>query len=326
VSTRNVTIDVRLDTVAARAALVEATRAGLLAQPKTLSPVWFYDAVGSELFDEITRLPEYYPTRAERALLEAHAREIAAATGAVTLVELGSGTCTKTRVLLEAFCATGTLRGYVGVDVSEATLVAATEQLAQEYPDLDVTAAVADFHHLDGLFDHPGPTLVAFLGGTIGNFEPEERGRFLVELDSQLAHEDAFLLGTDLLKDRARLLAAYDDPGGVTAAFNRNALTVLNREFGADFDVDAFAHVVRFDEAEGWIEMRLRALAAQVVAVPGLGIELKFEAGEELRTEVSAKFTPERARTELDRSGFVVDRAFGADGGEFLLTLAHPYC
>jgi L-histidine N-alpha-methyltransferase len=323
---RPVTLDVRLDSAAMRAALERDARDGLLSTPKTLPPVWFYDDVGSELFDQITRLPEYYPTTAERALLEAHARDIAEATGAVTLVELGAGTCTKTRILLDAFVATGTLRRYVAVDVAEATLLAATELLAQEYPELDVGATIADFHHLGGLFEGEGPLLVAFLGGTIGNLEPDARTRFLIGLDAELDHADAFLLGTDLVKDRQRLLAAYDDASGVTAEFNRNVLRVLNRELGANFDVGAFEHVVRFDEAHQWIEMRLRALRAQKVAVPGLGIVLAFEEGEELRTEISAKFTPGAVRDELDRGGFVVDRQFGADEGEFLLTLSHPYC
>jgi L-histidine N-alpha-methyltransferase len=326
VSTRPVTLDVRLDPVAMRAALERDARAGLLSTPKTLPPVWFYDEVGSRLFDEITRLEEYYPTRAERALLERHAMDIAEAAAPATLVELGSGTCTKTRILLDALCKEGSLRRYIGVDVAESTLVAATDEIAGEYPDLDVTATVADFHHLDGLFDAPGPTLVAFLGGTVGNLEPEERARFLADLDGQLAHADRFLLGTDLVKDRRRLLAAYDDAKGVTAAFNRNVLLVLNRELGADFDPDAFCHIVRFDEANEWIEMRLRATSRQHVRVPGLGIELEFADGEELRTEVSAKFTPQRVCDELDRSGFVVDQQFGAAEGEFLLSLAHPYC
>jgi L-histidine Nalpha-methyltransferase len=326
VSARPVTLDVRLDATAMRAALERDARAGLVSTPKTLPPVWFYDDVGSDLFDQITRLAEYYPTRAERALLERHALDVALATGAVALVELGAGTCTKTRILLDAFTATGTLRRYVAVDVAESTLVSATEQIAQEYPDLDVTATVADFHHLEGLFEGEGPTLVAFLGGTIGNLEPVERARFLIGLDAELDHFDSFLLGTDLVKDRRRLFAAYDDALGVTAAFNRNVLVVLNRELGANFDPEAFEHVVRFDEARQWIEMRLRATSAQKVVIPGLGIDLVFEEGEELRTEVSAKFTPGGIRDELDRGGFVVDRQFGADEGEFLLTLSHPYC
>ena len=319
-------IDVRLDRDALRVALERDARAGLLAMPKTLPSVWFYDDVGSVLFDEITRLAEYYPTRAERALLIQHAEEIAVATKAVTLVELGAGTCSKTPILLDALAATGTLQHYVAVDVAEATLVEATGLLATAYPDLDVTATVGDFLHLDGLFDHEGPVLVAFLGGTIGNLEPADRHRFFVGLDAQLAHADSFLLGCDLVKDRARLLRAYDDGAGVTAAFNRNVLRVLNRELGANFDPEAFQHVALFDEAHQWIEMRLRATSVQHVTITQLGIEITFDEGEEMRTEISAKFTPEGIAAELDRGGFVVDHLLGADRGEFLLALSHPYC
>jgi L-histidine Nalpha-methyltransferase len=326
VSTAPVTIDVRLDRDALRLALERDARAGLLATPKRLPSVWFYDDVGSELFDEITRLEEYYPTRAERALLVEHAGEIAAATKAATLVELGAGTCAKTPVLLDALVATGALRHYVAVDVAETTLVEATTMLASSYPELEITATVGDFLHLDGLFDHEGPVLVAFLGGTIGNLEPFERHKFFAGLDAQLAHGDAFLLGCDLVKDRARLVRAYDDDAGVTAAFNRNVLLVLNRELGADFDVESFEHVALFDEQHQWIEMRLRATSAQHVTITQLGIELDFAAGEEMRTEISAKFTPEGIAAELERGGFVPDQQFGADRGEFLLTLSHPYC
>lgn len=325
-STPAVTIDVRLDRHALRYALERDARAGLLATPKTLPSVWFYDDVGSELFDEITRLEEYYPTRAERALLVEHAEAIAVATKAATLVELGAGTCSKTRILLDAFADTGTLRHYVAVDVAEATLVGATNSLAATYPDLEVTATVGDFLHLDGLFDHEGPVLVAFLGGTIGNLEPSERHRFFVGLDAQLAHADSFLLGCDLVKDRARLVRAYDDGAGITAAFNRNVLRVLNRELGANFDVEAFEHVALFDEEHQWIEMRLRAISPQRVSITQLGIEITFEKGEEMRTEISSKFTPEGIGGELDHGGFVVVQQFGTERGEFLLALSHPYC
>jgi L-histidine N-alpha-methyltransferase len=218
------------------------------------------------------------------------------------------------------------LRHYVAVDVAEATIVEATRRIAGEHPELDVTATVGDFHHLDGLLDDGGPTLVAFLGGTIGNLEPAARQRFFVGLDAQLAHSGSFLLGTDVVKDRTRLVEAYNDRAGVTAAFNRNVLVVLNRELGADFDVDGFEHVARFDEANQWIEMDLRAVVPQHVTVPVLGLELDFAAGEELRTEISTKFTPQGIASELDRGGFVVDQQFGVEEGEFLLTLSHPYC
>ncbi|HUD69837.1 MAG TPA: L-histidine N(alpha)-methyltransferase [Acidimicrobiales bacterium] len=325
-STSPVTVDVRLDRDALRLALERDARAGLLAMPKTLPSVWFYDDVGSDLFDQITRLDEYYPTRAERALLVEHAHEIAVATKAVTLVELGAGTCSKTPILLDALVGTGALRHYVAVDVAEATLVEATSSLAASYPDLEVTATVGDFLHLDGLFAHEGPVLVAFLGGTIGNLEPTARHKFFADLDAQLAHADSFLLGCDLVKDRERLVHAYDDRAGVTAAFNRNVLLVLNRELGANFDVEAFEHVAIFDEPHQWIEMRLRATSPQRVTITQLGIEIAFEQGEEMRTEISAKFTPEGIAGELDRGGFVVDHQLGGANGEFLLTLSHPYC
>jgi L-histidine Nalpha-methyltransferase len=325
VAANPVTIDVRLDAAGSRAALERDAAAGLSSTPKSLPPVWFYDDLGSELFDQITRLPEYYQTRAERSLLEVHAREIASTSKATTLVELGAGTCTKTRVLLDAFVEAGTLRHYVAVDVAESTLVAATGQLTQEYPELQVTARIADFLHLDGLVADDGATLVAFLGGTIGNLEPGQRRRFYTSLDAVLGHGDSLLLGADLVKDRARLVAAYNDASGVTAAFNRNVLTVLNRELGADFDVERFEHVAIFDEQNSWIEMRLRSVGPQRVSVGELGLTLEFHEGEELRTEISAKFTPEGLVEELDAGGFVVDRQFGV-GGDFLLVLAHPYC
>jgi L-histidine Nalpha-methyltransferase len=325
VTANPVTLDIRLDAAGARAALERDAALGLSSTPKTLPPVWFYDDVGSELFDEITRLPEYYQTRAERALLEAHAREIASTSKATTLIELGAGTCTKTRVLLDAFVEAGTLRHYVAVDVAESTLVTATAELAVEYPELRVTARIADFLHLDGLVEDDGATLVAFLGGTIGNLEPTQRRRFYISLDAELTHGDSLLLGADLVKDRARLVAAYNDASGVTAVFNRNVLAVLNRELGADFDVESFEHVAIFDEANSWIEMRLRSVRSQRVSVRELGLTLEFDEGEELRTEISAKFTPDGLVDELDAGGFVVDRRFG-EGGDFLLVLAHPYC
>lgn len=320
-----VRVDVRLDSTAARRALEADAAAGLAATPKTLPPVWFYDAVGSELFDQITRLPEYYQTRAERALLEAHARELASTSKAVELVELGAGTCTKTRVLLDALLEAGTLRRYVAVDVAESTLVAATSKIAEDYPGLEVVATIADFQQLDGLFSDEDTTLVAFLGGTVGNLLPEERHRFFSSLDAGLVHGDCLLLGFDLVKDPRRLLTAYDDAAGVTARFNRNVLLVLNRELGADFDPEAFDHVAVYDEERHWIEMRLRARRPQHVTVPALHLELDFADGEELRTEVSAKFTAEGITEELDRGGFVVDRVF-SDDGDFGLALAHPYC
>jgi L-histidine N-alpha-methyltransferase len=320
-----VTIDIRLDPASARAALEADTRVGLTAEAKWLPPIWFYDDRGSELFDQITRLEEYYPTRAERAILEAHAKDIVAAAGADTLVELGSGTSEKTRLLLDALCAADLLRRFVPLDVSEGTLRTAAGTIAEDYG-VPVDAVVGDFtRHLRHL-PTGGRRLVAFLGSTIGNLDPTERARFLFDVDASLVAGDTFLLGTDLVKDPARLVAAYDDAEGVTAEFNRNVLHRLNRELGADFDVDAFDHIATWDGDHAWIEMRLRASRAMTVHLPALDLEVRFEAGEELRTEISAKFTPERVAAELWEAGLVVQDSWTDPAGDFLLTLATPYC
>jgi L-histidine N-alpha-methyltransferase len=319
-------MDVHLSPDDLRSSLERDVRHGLSAEHKWLPPVWFYDDRGSQLFDEITRLPEYYPTRAERGLLEAHAGHIAALAGADTLVELGAGTCDKSRVLLDAMEATGRLRRYVPLDVSDGTLWAAATALADEYPGLFVHAVVGDFHlHIDRV-PSEGTRLVAFLGSTIGNLTPEQRRRFLFDLDCSLGHEDRLLLGTDLVKDRARLVAAYDDSAGVTAAFNRNVLHVLNRELHASFDPERFEHVAVWNESERWIEMRLRSVCTQTVDIADLDMQVTFAAGEDLLTEISAKFTPKGVEEELYAAGFLVDAMWEAPGGDFLLTLARPYC
>jgi L-histidine N-alpha-methyltransferase len=295
---------------------------GLTATPKWLPPKWFYDARGSELFDAITRLPEYYPTRAEREILAARAGEIASLTGARTLVEFGSGSSDKTRLLLDALAAAGTLGTYTPIDVSDSALESAGQALVADYPGLDVRALVADFQGAFALPDTGGPRLVAFLGGTIGNLLPHERAEFLGGLRARLLPGDALLLGTDLVKDPAVLVAAYDDAAGVTAEFNKNVLSVINRELGADFDPDAFQHVARWDADEEWIEMRLRARHALTVKVPALDLAAPFERGEEMRTEVSAKFRPEGVRDELRAAGFT-PRDWWTDGaGRFGLSLA----
>ncbi|MGY2078579.1 L-histidine N(alpha)-methyltransferase [Modestobacter sp. SYSU DS0657] len=306
------------------AALRADALAGLTSTPRTLPPRWFYDERGSELFDEITRLPEYYPTRTERALLADHAGEIATATGADTLVELGSGTSEKTRLLLDALARAGTLRRFVPVDVDPSVLRAAGTALAAERPGLAVDAVVADF--TTGLAELPrqGRRLVAFLGSTIGNLEPADRAAFLRALAATLQPGDAFLLGTDLVKDPDRLVRAYDDATGVTAAFNRNVLAVLDRELGADFDLDAFAHVAVWDAEREWIEMRLRSVRDQVVRVAALDLEVPFVAGEELRTEISAKFRRERVESELTAAGLRVTHWWTDPAGDFALSLATP--
>ncbi|MGH3171906.1 MAG: L-histidine N(alpha)-methyltransferase, partial [Trebonia sp.] len=262
---------------------------GLTATPKWLPPKWFYDAQGSALFEKITELPEYYPTRTERSILRRAAGEIADVSRAGTLVELGSGSSEKTRLLLDALRDAGTLRRYVPVDVSESALTTAGEAVAAEYPGLGVHAVASDFDSYLGVSagdgDDGGPRLVAFLGSTIGNMVPDERATFLSRVRSQLRPGDSFLLGTDLVKDPSVLVAAYDDSAGVTAAFNKNVLSVLNASLGADFDLDAFDHVAAWDAESEWMEMRLRSASDQEVRVPGVGLTAAFAAGEEMRTE-----------------------------------------
>jgi L-histidine N-alpha-methyltransferase len=296
--------------------------AGLTSSPKELAPTWFYDDTGSELFEQITGVAEYYPTRAERAILAARARDIAITSQADTLVELGAGTSQKTRILLDALQETGRLERFVPFDVAEATLRATAEAIADEYPGLDVHAVVGDFRrHLDAL-PTDGRRLVAFLGGTIGNLRPGERSAMLAELASSMRPGDSLLLGTDLVKNRERLVAAYDDAAGVTAAFNKNVLRVLNRELGADFDVDRFEHVALFDEDNEWIEMRLRSQVEQDVQVPGLGLTLHFAPGEDLRTEISAKFSLERVRAELGTAGLELTNWWTDPAGDYALSLS----
>jgi L-histidine Nalpha-methyltransferase len=318
-----VRVDVHLTPDAIAAALADDVRAGLGATPKELPPKWFYDDRGSELFDAITRLPEYYPTRAERAVLTARAATIAADTKADTLVELGSGTSEKTRLLLDALAGAGTLRRFSPFDVSEATLRNAATAISDECG-VSVHAVVGDFErHLDQL-PTGGRRLVAFLGGTIGNLAPPARAAFLAELAQGLDPDDALLLGTDLVKDRQRLEAAYDDSAGVTAAFNRNVLYVINDALDADFAPDRFDHVARWDPEAAWIEMRLRARDAQQVEIAGIGMTVGFDAGEELRTEISAKFTRERVEAELAAVGLELRRWWTDPAGDFGVSLSTP--
>jgi L-histidine N-alpha-methyltransferase len=291
--------------------------------PKVLPPVWFYDERGSELFDEITRLPEYYLTRAERAILEPHAPDIVGAAKASTLVELGSGTSEKTRLLLDAMAANGTLERFVPFDVSEEILRSAAHDIADTYG-IDVAAVVGDFHRHLAHIPRDGRRLVAFLGSTIGNLGPAQRAEFLRSLATTMDYDDRLLLGTDLVKPVAQLLAAYDDGAGVTAAFNRNVLSVLNAELGADFDLDDFDHVARWNGGDRCIEMRLRARHGLRVRLPALGLAVDFAAGETLLTEISSKFTRAQVAQELGRAGFAVEQSWSDPAGHFLLTLARP--
>jgi L-histidine Nalpha-methyltransferase len=316
------TIERHLTPADLAAALREDVRAGLTATPKRLPPKYFYDARGSELFEEITRLPEYYPTRAERSILEARAGEIAELTKARSLVELGSGSSEKTHLLLRALRDVGSLASYVPVDVSSDAIEWALPGLVSAYPGLEVHGVVADVErHLEHL-PLDGSRLVAFLGGTIGNFEPAQRSRFLAALGSTLRPGDALLLGTDLVKDPRRLVQAYDDAAGVTAAFNRNLLEVVNRELGATFDVTGFQHVAVWDADNDWIEMRLRSTRRQRVDVPALSLQVDFADGEELRTEISAKFRRAGVARELTEAGLRPAQWWTDEPGDFALSLA----
>jgi L-histidine N-alpha-methyltransferase len=305
-----------------RQALIRDVATGLTRTPKELPPKWFYDERGSGLFAEITRLPEYYLTRRERAILAERVHVVAAETRADTLVELGAGTSEKTRFILDALNEASLLRRFVALDVSESTVRESAARIAEEYPGVSVRAVVGDFdRHLDAI-PAGGRRLVVFLGSSIGNFLPAERARFLAAIRGVLDEGEALLLGVDLVKEPERLVAAYDDRSGVTADFNRNVLRVLNRELGADFRPECFDHVARWDAAEEWIELALRSRIDQRVSVPAAGITASFARGEELRTEISAKFRQEGVQEELGAAGFDVVRFWTDAQRDFGLALA----
>lgn len=304
--------------------LVEAlrvdARAGLTASPKWLSPKWFYDARGSELFEQITQLPEYYPTRTERGLLTECAPAIAELTRPEMLIELGSGSSEKTRLLLDAM--RGSLHTYIPQDVSVTALENAAHQIDAEFPDLDVVGVVSDFtgslHHLPS----GGKRAVAFLGGTLGNLIPAERGEFLSGVSAVLDSGESLILGVGLVTDPAVLVPAYDDSAGVTAQFNLNVLSVLNKQLGADFPIEAFRHVALWDSENQWIEMRLEASRDLSVRIEDLDLEITFAKGEQLRTEISAKFTVDSISAELEAAGFVVQKVWTDDDQRFALLCA----
>jgi L-histidine N-alpha-methyltransferase len=315
-------VDVHVVPEDLRAALRADVATGLTSVPKELPPKWFYDERGSDLFDRITRLPDYYPTRCERSILESHADEVAELTNADTLVELGSGTSEKTHLLLDALADSGRLRRIVAFDVSEATLRAAARGLAREYPEAEVHAIVGDFERHLATLPGGGRRLVAFLGGTIGNLAPKARAQFLSDVAAVLDPGDSLLLGTDLVKDVPRLIAAYDDPSGVTAEFNRNVLRVVNRELGADFVPERFTHVARFDADEEWVEMWLRAEGAQRVVVADLGLAVGYADGEAMRTEISAKFRRSGVEAELGDADLALARWWTDADGDFAVSLS----
>jgi L-histidine N-alpha-methyltransferase len=318
-----IAIDVHLDADAA-ATMACDVRAGLCAYPKELLPKYFYDERGSRLFERITELPEYYPTRAERQILNRRAGEILDVAGSPeTLVELGSGSAAKTRHLLSAMRDCDSLGTYVPVDISEEITKRTAAELVDEYPGLDVRGLVCDFEqHLERIPDGDGARMIAFLGGTIGNLYPRQRHAFLERIASLLGPGDHLLLGTDLIKDRTRLEAAYNDSAGVTAEFNKNVLAVLNNQLGADFDLDAFEHVARYDEEAERMDIRLRSLADQDVRIDDLDLEIGFAEDEEMRTEISTKFTRERIESVYAGAGLELRGWFTDEAGDYALSLA----
>lgn len=320
---RRIRIDDRLNGTNGHG-LAEEVREGLSRPLKELPPKLFYDDRGSELFDRITQLPEYYPTRCEREILNRRAPEIVATSEAEELVELGSGFASKTRALLYAMAGAGTLRRYVPVDVSPLVVERCAEELCEIYPGLVVHGLIADFgrdlqHIPDG-----ERRMFAFLGGTVGNLHRDERLRFFSEIRDLMADDDTLLLGTDLVKDVEELEAAYNDSEGVTAEFNLNALEVLNRELDADFPPDRFEHVAFFNEDESWIEMRVRSLDDRVVRIEGAGIDVELGAGEEIRTEISTKFTRTGVAADLADAGLRLEQFWTDAGDRFGLGLAAP--
>jgi L-histidine Nalpha-methyltransferase len=317
----DITIDRHLDQASADT-LAADVRDGLAREHKELAPKYFYDARGSELFDRITTLPEYYPTRAEREILNRRSPEIVAETGTHELVELGSGMASKTRALLYAMAGAGALRRYVPFDVDESVVEGCAAELVEHYPGLAVHGVVGDFEHHLELIPPGEDRIFAFLGGTVGNLFPEQRGAFLTRLRGLMGPGDRLVVGTDLVKDRVVLEAAYNDSEGVTAEFNKNVLAVLNARLGADFNLDAFEHVAAFDEGASRIEMRLRSHEDQTVHIPGAGIDVDFARGETMRTEISTKFTPESIEAALGDAGLLLEHLYTDSADLFALSVS----
>lgn len=318
-----VSIDVRFDGDGPVSDLAEDARTGLSAALKQLPPKYFYDELGSKLFEQITELPEYYPTRVEREILADQGAAIVDAADPQCLIELGSGSASKTRTLLDAMRDRGSLHTYVPVDISEEITRQTAVELISEYPGLRVHGVICDFENdLERLPGWGQRRMIAFLGGTIGNFPPAQRVAFLSRIATMLGPADSLLLGTDLVKETARLEAAYNDSAGVTARFNKNVLTVLNRELGADFDLDAFDHHAFYDAERQWVDIRLRSLADQVVPIRDLGIEVELREGEEIRTEISCKFTRASLEEAYEESGLELVEFWTDPDQQFALSLA----
>ena len=321
-TTDRISVEVHLPPGGPLSGMAADVRAGLTRPFKELSPRYFYDEYGSQLFEDITELPEYYPTRCEREILETRSAEICeAANSPATLIELGSGSAAKTRVLLDAMLDAG-LETYCPVDISEEITRETAERIADEYDDIAIRGLVCDFELDLERIPVAAPRVIALLGGTIGNFEPQQRAGFLRRVSHLLGPEDRFLLGTDLVKDPATLEAAYNDSQGITAAFNKNVLAVLNRELDADFDLDAFEHVARWDPENLWIDIRLRSLTNQVVNVLALDMQAAFSAGEEMRTEISTKFARPGLEGIYTEAGLELTDWWTDADGLFALSLA----
>jgi L-histidine N-alpha-methyltransferase len=317
-------IEVHLPEGGTLAGLVEDVREGLSSPFKEIPPKYFYDERGSELFERITELPEYYPTRTERTILHERADEIVAAADPTTLIELGSGAAAKTRELLDAIAATGRLETYVPVDISEEITRRVAEELVDEYEGLHVHGVVSDYEtHLERVPREHG-ALIAFLGGTIGNFRPGPRRSFLARIATLMYPDDRFLLGTDLVKDVAVLEAAYNDSAGVTAEFNKNVLHVLNRELDANFEPDNFEHVAFFDTDNEWIDIRLRSLTEQFIDLKALDMRTHFARNEEMRTEISTKFTRDRLEASYADAGLELVEWWTDPDELYALSLARP--
>lgn len=320
--TPDVTVDVHLPPGGPLSGMAADVRIGLTKPFKELSPRYFYDERGSELFEAITKEPEYYPTRAEREILETHSGDICAAAGKpATLIELGSGYATKTRVLLDAMQECGCLQAYAPVDISEEVTRETADAVADEYA-IKVHGLVCDFERDLERIPLAGPRVIAFLGGTMGNFEPQQRASFLARVANLLGPDDRFLLGADLIKDRQTLEAAYDDAAGVTAEFNLNVLAVLNERLSADFDIGAFEHVAIWDEENLFVDIRLRSLRRQLVRIEALGMTVAFERGEEMRTEISTKFRREGLEEIYREAGLELTDWWTDSGGLYSLSLA----
>ncbi|MGI8666982.1 MAG: L-histidine N(alpha)-methyltransferase [Jatrophihabitans sp.] len=321
----SISVDDRfLDSALAADELAADARAGLTAEPKSLPPRWFYDARGSELFEQITELPEYYPTRTERQILDRHADDIAAAAGVRTVVELGSGSSIKTQLLLDAWQRAGTLQRIVTVDVSVSALVEAAQVLTVRYPAAELQPVRADFtRHLTEL-DTVGKTAIVFLGSTIGNLDPAQRGQFFRSVRQALGSGDVLLLGTDLVKPASILVPAYDDSAGVTAEFNLNVLRVLNRELDGDIPVEAFEHRAVWNPVAERIEMRLRTRRALDVRLADIDLEVHFDEGEELLTEISSKFRRDGIESELAAAGLRLNHWWTDPLDNFAVSLSSP--